>query len=82
MSARLELEIGRLVLTGLGRADGERAVAAFARELERLCEAGPIPRASALAGELVGEPIRIGPRLDPERIGADAARSVRRSLAP
>ncbi len=78
MTQRVAVEIGRLVVTGFGRAEGERVAQAFALELERLCAGGVAPGGSRLAEGIRAEPIRIGG--DPERIGIAAAQSTHRSL--
>jgi hypothetical protein len=80
MSRGVQVEVGELVLTGFGQAEGERVAASLKLELERLCAAGVEAGGSTLLHGLLAEPIAIGPHIEPERIGANAARSIHRSL--
>jgi hypothetical protein len=79
-AARFELEIGELVLIGFPEREGERVAAALEAELARLCAAGAGPSCPSLLEEARAEPIALGPRARPERVGSDAARSIFRRV--
>lgn len=80
---RVELEIGTLVVDGLGPLDAERVRSAAAGELERLIGAGEgwPARPGGEAAELDAGRIELGAGASADAVGVEIARAVHGGLA-
>lgn len=81
----VRLHVDRLVLEGFHPRDRARVAAAFQAELERLLAEGPLPEAlaggSTTLDALQAPAIHAAPGARPERVGAEAARSLHAGLS-